>query len=447
MQQVKLRSLFALVLFVTGFVLVAVAVMSAAAGPERQNACTIVGTARADRLVGTPGRDVICGYAGNDTLLGGGGADTLLGGTGNDNLQGGAGADTLLGGRGRDRISGASGNDRLLARDGARDVVSGGAGQDLATIDGRDVVQAVEELRNVGDRPPPPPPPPPVHDPVVAAVGDIACDPSDKNFNNGLGNGRLCRHSMTAALVEKIAPDALLLLGDIQYENGTYDKFVQSYDRTWGQFKPRSYPAPGNHEGYTAGSTGYCQYFGAIAGCSNGKADNAGFYSFELGAWHVVVLNTNCEKGGCRSGSPQERWLRSDLAKHRPKCTLAFSHHPRYTSGPNGDSNDWAPLYQLLWEANADLVLAGHDHNYELFNPMGTAGTTDYDRGIRNIVVGTGGKSLNGSSFSRVHAGSARRDSRTYGVLQLKLRAESFDWEFVPEPGGRFVDKGTATCH
>lgn len=282
------------------------------------------------------------------------------------------------------------------------------------------------------------------HDPVagvrVAAAGDIACDPAGPQYGNGLGGGLECRQRATSDLLVGAAYEAVLVLGDIQYESGARDAFDASYDPTWGRVRSSTRPVPGNHEYRTAGAAGYFEYFGTAAG------DPAkGYYSFEVGDWHVVALNSNCaEVGGCDEGSAQERWLRADLAAHPARCTLAYWHHPRYSSGWHGGDATYAAFWQALVDANADLVLVGHDHDYERFAPQNAKGGRDLARGIREFVVGTGGRSLR--KFTRVSPNSEARDATSLGILELSLGAAAYEWRFRAAVGS-FADTGSARCH
>ena len=197
---------------------------------------------------------------------------------------------------------------------------------------------------------------------------------------------------------------------------------------------------PGNHEYLTRAANGYFSYFGAAAG------DPAtGYYSFDVGAWHVVALNSNCSAvGGCASGSPQERWLRADLAAHPAACTLAYWHHPRFSSGEHGNEPAYDAFWRDLYAAGADVVLNGHDHDYERFAPQDPSGGSDLARGVREFVVGTGGK--NHYRFLTLQPNSQVRDATTFGVLELTLHRTSYDWRFLPEPGKTFTDSGSAVC-
>jgi hypothetical protein len=273
---------------------------------------------------------------------------------------------------------------------------------------------------------------PPGGDPVVAAAGDIACDPNDQAFAGGTGTALVCKQSVTATLLDAIRPDAVLALGDLQYESGTAAAFAASYDKTWGRWKAMTHPAPGNHEFNTKGGAGYFAYWGSAAG-----APGKGWYSFDVGAWHIVALNSNCAIVGCAATSEQARWLQADLAAHQAKCTLAYWHHPRYSSGLHGDDVSTEPFWELLSAAHADLVLVGHDHDYERFAPQ---------RGIRQFTAGTGGRSL--YIFRPTpDPNSELRNATTFGVLQLTLHPDSYDWRFVNEPGTTFTDSGTTACN
>jgi calcineurin-like phosphoesterase family protein len=267
-------------------------------------------------------------------------------------------------------------------------------------------------------------------DPVLVGAGDIAsCEsPGDE---------------ATAALIDQI-PGTVFTAGDNAYVNGTPAEFAQCYEPTWGRFKDRTRPAPGNHE-YQEDptATGYYQYFGAAAG---GSA--TGYYDYTLGSWHVIVLNSNCTAvGGCEAGSPQEQWLRQVLAASQARCTVAITHHARFSSAlAHGSEVDLQPFWQALYEAGADLVISGHDHVYERFAALGPDGVADPLFGLRQIVVGTGGRDYR--YFGVPVAGSEVRIAATFGVLKLTLHVDSYDWEFIPEPGkAAATDQGTTACH
>jgi hypothetical protein len=264
---------------------------------------------------------------------------------------------------------------------------------------------------------------------VLVAAGDIASCSSSGD-------------EATAALLDGIS-GTVLTLGDNAYDSGTPSQFTNCYQPSWGRHKARTRPSAGNHDYLTASASGYYGYFGAAAG-----DPTKGYYSYELGAWHIVVINSNCSQvGGCQAGSPQEKWLRADLAAHPAACTLAYWHHPRFSSGTShGSSTTMQPIWQALYDANADVVLSGHEHNYERFAPQNPAGQADAARGIREFVVGTGGKSHYG--FGTPLPNSQVRNSDTSGVLKLTLHATSYDWRFVPESGKTFTDSGSNfACH
>ncbi len=281
----------------------------------------------------------------------------------------------------------------------------------------------------------------PPADPVIAAAGDIACDPSSDAFNGGWGTWDRCRQRWTSDLLVDSGLAAVLPLGDLQYDDSQRWKYDWSFGPSWGRVKYLMRPAVGNHEYETPGASGYFDYFGDAAG-----PRDRGYYSFDLGNWHLIALNSNCwAVGGCWAGSPQERWLRADLAAHPTACTLAFAHHPRYSSGQHGDTGEIAPLFRALYDANADVFLSGHDHLYERLAPSNADDRGDPARGIRQFVVGTGGKDH--YPVGRVDSDSELRNTDTFGVLRLTLRPWSYSWQFVPEAGGWFTDSGSTGCH
>lgn len=262
---------------------------------------------------------------------------------------------------------------------------------------------------------------------VLLAAGDIAsCESAGDEA--------------TAALL-KGTPATIATLGDNVYEKGTREEYAECYDPSWGRVKSRTKPSAGNHEYATTGASGYYGYFRDAAG-----DPDEGYYSYDLGAWHVVVLNSNCsEAGGCGKGSPQEEWLRADLVAHRTTCTLAYWHHPRYSSGKHGDHDRMQAIWEVLYTAGADVVLSGHDHDYERFAPQNDRGRSDPSRGIRQFVVGTGGKDH--YDFQTTKPNSEVRESGTFGVLKLQLHAEGYGWEFLSVAGTTFNDSGTDACH
>jgi len=265
--------------------------------------------------------------------------------------------------------------------------------------------------------------PPPSNDPVLVGAGDIAACPDDD-------------YEATASLLDSI-DGTVFTTGDNTYPDGTFEEFLDCYDPTWGLHKSRTRPSPGNHDYHTEGAEGYYDYFGAMAG-EPGK----GYYSYNLGAWHIIVLNSNLP---VKAGSPQEQWLRTDLAAHPVECTLAYWHHPRFSSGiEHGSNAAMQPLWQALYDFGADVVLAGHEHNYERFAPQDPRGKHDPTRGIRQFVIGTGGRSH--YKFWFPIANSEVRNTNTYGVLKLTLHPTSYSWEFIPEAGKTFTDSGHAAC-
>ena len=244
----------------------------------------------------------------------------------------------------------------------------------------------------------------------------------------------------TAKLLDQVS-GTVMATGDLAYPDGTKENFV-CYDKTWGRAKSRTRPAPGNHEFHSSGATPYFDYFGKAAGDSK-----AGYYSYELGKWHIVVLNTEClAVGGCQAGSPQDLWLRADLAAHPAACTLAYWHKPLFSSGgAHGNDLTVKPLFEALYEANADVVVNGHDHDYERFAPQDPEGSPDSKRGIREFVAGTGGKNLR--PFGEPKPNSELRNATAFGVLKLTLKPNSYEWQFIPEAGKSFMDSGSGNCH
>jgi acid phosphatase type 7 len=270
---------------------------------------------------------------------------------------------------------------------------------------------------------------------VLVGAGDIA------------GCKDLSGAQATAKLIENI-PGTVFAAGDLAYEKGSAEEFKNCYGPTWGRFKDRTKPALGNHEYVDPTASGYFDYWGAQAG-PRGK----GYYSYDLGDWHIVVLNTNCSVkgvGGCAAGSAQETWLKADLAEaeHRNACIVAYGHHALFSSGifkKHAVHPELRPLWEDLYEAHADLVLAGHEHSYERFAPQAPDGKADPEHGIREIVVGTGGKSHDLLGFATPN--SEVRNWETYGVLKLTLAPGKYQWEFIPEEGKAFRDAGSGTCH
>jgi hypothetical protein len=273
-------------------------------------------------------------------------------------------------------------------------------------------------------------PPRPPSGKVIVAAGDIADCSSDGD-------------EATARLVEGIE-GTVLTLGDNAYPDGTAQDFSECYDPSWGQFKARTRPAPGNHEYETPGASAYFDYFGKAAG-----DPDKGYYSYELGSWHIVVLNSNCGVGEirCAPGSLQGLWLKEDLAANdEQKCTLAYFHHPLFTSGSYRPGIERVEsLWEILYAAGVDVVLNGHDHNYQRFAPQDPEGRADPEEGIRQFVVGTGGRSQ--YQISRPIDNTEVYNDDTFGVLKLTRHPKRYEWEFVPVKGETFSDSGVTRCH
>ncbi|MCU1498504.1 MAG: Alkaline phosphatase [Acidimicrobiales bacterium] len=245
----------------------------------------------------------------------------------------------------------------------------------------------------------------------------------------------------TAKLLDKI-PGTVFAAGDNTYDSGTAQEFKDCYGPTWGRHKDRTYPVPGNHEYKSSGAKPYFDYFGARAG-EPGK----GYYSYEVGPWHVVSLNSNCGdvNGGCGSSSPQAKWLAADLAASAKKCTAVVWHHPLFSSGKHGNNANVRPLYEVLYGHGVEVLLTGHDHTYERFAPQDPSGKLDRDKGVREFVVGMGGKSH--YSFGNTQPNREAGSDNTDGVIKFTLKAGSYDWEYVAIPGDKFTDSGSGTCH
>jgi hypothetical protein len=246
--------------------------------------------------------------------------------------------------------------------------------------------------------------------------------------------------SATAKLVDSI-PGTVAALGDDAYDAGTAGEYRDCYGPTWGAFLDRTRPVPGNHEYLTSGAAGYFGYFGLRAGDSK-----LGYYAYDLGAWRLYALNSNCaDIGGCGPDSAEVAWLQADLAAHPTQCVLAYWHHPRFSSGEHGSNAFVAGLWDTLDAAGAEIVLNGHDHDYERFAPMNDSGKVDTTGGIVEFVVGTGGKSH--YPFIKIVSNSQVRNNTTFGVLDLTLSSGSWSSTFVPVAGKTFTDTAAGTCH
>lgn len=288
---------------------------------------------------------------------------------------------------------------------------------------------------------------------VVVAVGDIACKDPPRN------NPRVCQYDDVAEAVGKVDPDAFLVLGDVQYEYGRYGDFLDNYEVYFGDLLGISHPVPGNHEYGVADAAGYFRYFGDRA------FGTTGYHSFDVGTWHVIALNSNlCSPyygEVCGAGDPQYEWLKADLAAHPSEdyaCTLAFFHHPRWdwlkyqhaSWVESFDLERTATFYELLYGAGADLVLAGHNHNYQRYAPSDPEGNVDEEGGIVQFIVGSGGRNLNdlGAPSTRP-ANFVTGWDGGFGVLRLRLEPDRYDFRFVPAPGQpRFSDAAQdVPCH
>jgi hypothetical protein len=267
-------------------------------------------------------------------------------------------------------------------------------------------------------------------DSVFVGAGDIAsCDD-------------LAGAYATAKLIEQI-PGAVFAVGDLAYPNGSDEEFANCYGPTWGRFKDRTRPAPGNHEYQSGGASGYVRYWGAAAG-----DPKKGYYSYDLGRWHIVALNSECiQVGGCGATSEQGRWLQEDLIAHPVGCALAYFHRPLFSSGlAHGADPELKPIWQILYHAGVDVVINGHDHDYERFAPQDPDGKSNPKQGIREFVVGTGGKNTH-RLFGSIQANSESHNADSFGVLKLTLHPKSYDWQFISEEGKSFTDFGAGTCH
>jgi len=372
--------------------------------------CDVTGTAQDDVLKGTRGSDTICGLGGNDVILGRGGNDTLRGDRGSDAIFGGGDDDRIEGGPGLDRLEGGSGGDALV----------GGTGDDQCESGIGDTASSCSPL--------------PSSDLVLGVAGDIACPPGEDPDEDS------CQMRATSDLLLENHVSVVLTTGDNQYDDGELENFQRSYASSWGRLKAITHPSPGNHDFHISGAAGYFDYFGPLAGPAR-----RGYYSFNINDWHFVSLTSECDGvDGCNIGDPQYEWLADDLAADDHPCTLAYWHHPRFAAGNYEDNDSYEPFWQLLFEEGAEIVLNGHDHNYQHYRPQDPAGNADAN-GIREFIVGTGGRShysVDADAPNRVAA-----DGDTFGVLLLTLGADGYDWSFEAIPGGSFTDSGNDTCH
>jgi hypothetical protein len=267
---------------------------------------------------------------------------------------------------------------------------------------------------------------------VLVAAGDIAeCDHQGDEE--------------TARIVAAYPNATVATLGDNAYQDGTLQDFEKCYGPSWGQFKERTRPATGNHDHSTKNAQGYAEYFGSIGGPYDKY-----YYSYDIDSWHVVVLNSDCWRvGGCAIEDPQAEWLREDLEQHPSICTLAYWHRPPFSSGRYGEPSETArvrPLWRVLNEEGVDILLTGHEHSYERFQPMDSEGRPDEQGGVSLFVVGTGGGNLRPFENPPLSATVTRQDN-TWGVLKLELDTDGYGWTFLPVPGSSYSDAGTGRCH
>lgn len=263
---------------------------------------------------------------------------------------------------------------------------------------------------------------------VLAGAGDIVmCDYLEDSM-------------ATARLLESI-PGTIFTAGDNSNDGGFAEQYEQCYQSTWGQFKDRIRPAPGNHDYAYTGGEPYLQYFGEAAG-----TDGTGYYSYELGSWHVIALNSNCGLvGGCGFGSPMESWLLADLAAHPAVCTLAYWHHPRFNSGLHGSQEFMTPIWQDLYMAGVEFVVNGHNHHYERFAPQSPEGTLDINNGIRQFIAGTGGAPLYPLAAVPI-ANSEIQIDTAHGIIKFTLYSDRYEWQFI-SVDNVILDSGIDYCH
>lgn len=260
--------------------------------------------------------------------------------------------------------------------------------------------------------------------PVLVGAGDIADCKSDGA-------------EQTAHLLDSIR-GTIFIAGDVAYQTKKHPQpLLTCFEPTWGRHRARIRPALGNHEYAGDSASGYFAYFGDRAGPRPG-----GYYSYDLGTWHVIALNTNI---AIDSGSAQEAWLRADLAAHAGHCTVAYMHHPRFSSGPHEERERLIPFWRAFAAYGVSVVIAGHDHLYERFAPLDTDGNPDSLRGTRQFVAGTGGAHT--YSIKRLLPGSEAHSTNTFGLLKLSLLADRYRWEFIPVDTAGFHDRGESSCH
>ena len=306
---------------------------------------------------------------------------------------------------------------------------SGAIGAAASASSGTATTQSPRSSRNVGPSGSPgaAPTPLPSGDPKLVGAGDI-------------GDCGATGDEGTAKLLDEVQ-GTVITLGDNAYENGTTRQYHDCYAPNWGRQLARTRPAPGNHDWGKGTLDGYLGYYGAAATGPGGVS----WYSYELGTWHIIVLDSSCNEVGCDTTSRQVAWLVKDLAASDAHCTLAYWHHPRFSSGFHGNSKSVATFWQRLYDAGVDVVINGHDHDYERFAPQDPNGREDRQRGIREFVVGTGGTGLR--KFEQTKPNSELRVANVHGVIAFTLHDRSYDWQFIATAGSDFSDRGTANCH
>jgi len=280
----------------------------------------------------------------------------------------------------------------------------------------------------------------------IVAIGDISCEPKDINFAGN--DSENCQANSTQKLIEKLNPDNILALGDLQYENGSYSNFIESYDKTWAKQKSITLPTTGNHEYLTSAASGYFTYFNGSNTSGKAGKSSEGYYSVMIGDWKIIALNSNCKEiGGCDKDSAQSKWLEKELSNTGSACTLAYWHHPHYTSGKYANEESMknlsANFWNLLVTYKADIVLNGHDHIYERFAQQ-TANGALLSTGVRQFTVGTGGKNLY-KQIVRSPASEKLIDNK-FGALELELYGKAYKWRFITN-SGEILDSGEQTCN
>ena len=278
---------------------------------------------------------------------------------------------------------------------------------------------------------------------VVAAAGPVSAEPRIVLVAGDIAKGTAASgEEQTARLVER-RKGLVMTVGDNAYEDGTLAEFYEHYEPTWGRFMNRTRPTPGNHDYYSPGAQGYFDYFGWRAG-----PRRRGYYSLKQGNWWIYALDSEvCETDvGCGPGSPQYRWLKRKLAKDNAFCSMAVFHTPLYSSGMHGNEPRVRPLVKLLYKAGAELIVNGHEHDYERFAPARPWGKTDWKKGVQQIIVGTGGAPLRARGPKKV-THSRVFSAKAWGVLKLGLSRKSYTWKFLPVEGETFTDKGERRCH